>query len=91
VIDWAVVDEAAGAEVVVASVVVWTDVVAVVVAIRGNTRGIVAIGDANGVRQIAWRRESSSGSRVLSESDIGGSNGDFGGSGVSASGVSIHV
>src|SRR5712671_6903858 len=51
---WAVVvDEAAGAEVGAVSVVVWTDVVAVVVAIRGNERGTTVRGEANGVRRIA--------------------------------------
>ena len=55
-------DEAAGAEVEVTSAAVWTDVVAVVVAIRGNERGVTVSRDANGVRRIVRRRESSSGS-----------------------------
>jgi len=48
--------------VAVDSVVVWADVVAVVVAIRGNTHEVTVIGEANGVRRIVRRRESSSGS-----------------------------
>jgi len=62
-----------------------------VVAIRGNERGVTVSGEAKGVRRIARRRESSSGSWVLSESDAGGSEGDFGGSGASGLGVSIRV
>ena len=53
VVDWVVDDEAAGAEVVVASVVVWVDVVAVVVAIRGSARGVTVIGEVKGMRRIA--------------------------------------
>src|SRR5712671_3590576 len=48
---------------------------------RGSGRGATTSGEANGVRRIARRRESSSGSWVLSESDSGGFEGDFGGSG----------
>jgi len=55
-------DEAAGAEVAVTSAAVWTDVVAVVVAIRGSELGVTVSGEANGVRRIVRRRESSSGS-----------------------------
>ena len=73
-------DEAAGAEVVVTSAAVWVDVVAVVVAMRGNGRGATTSGEASGVRRIARRSESSSGSWVSSESDSGGFEGDFGGS-----------
>jgi len=43
------------------------------------------------VRRIAQRRELSSGSAVLSSSDSTGSGGDFGGSGISGSGVRIRV
>ena len=83
---WVVVDdEAAGAEVEVTSAAVWTDVVAVVVAIRGSELGVLTIGEVNGVSRIAWRSESSSGSWVLSKSDSGGFEGDFGGSGSSGS------
>jgi len=37
-------DEAAGAEVVVTSATVWVDMVAVVVAIKGNERGAIVTG-----------------------------------------------
>jgi len=59
---WVVDDGAVGAEVEVVSAAVWVDVVAVVVAIRGKERGVTVSGEARGVRRIAWRRESSSGS-----------------------------
>ena len=87
----AVVDEAAGAEVEVVGRVVWVDVAVVVAAIRGSEGEITTSGEAKGVERIAWRRESSSGSRVLSESDSGGSEGDFGGSGTSGMGDSTRV
>jgi len=61
------------------------DVVVVVVAIEGNERGVTVSGEANGVRRIARRRESSSGSSVLSGSDVTDSVGDFGGSAISGS------
>ena len=47
--------------------------------------------EAKGVRRITWRRESSSRFQALSESDSGGSEGDFGGSGTSGTGDSTHV
>jgi len=81
-----VVDEVVGAEVGREVVIVWADVVLVVVAIKGSEQGFGAIGEVKGVRRIVRRRESSSGSRVLSESDSGGSEGDFGGSGTSGMG-----
>jgi len=84
-------DGAVGAEVEVESAAVWTDIVAVVVAIRGNERGAGVSRDTKGVRQIVWRRNSSSGFRALSESDSAGSEGDFGGSGTSGMGNSIRV
>jgi len=80
-------DEAAGADVVVTSAAVWVDVEVAAVVIRGNARGTTTSGEANGVRRIAWRRESSSGSCVLSKSDSGEFEGDLGGSGSSGSGV----
>ena len=80
-------DGAVGVGVEVVSAAVWVDVVAVVVAIRGNERGVTVSGEAKGVRRIARRSESSSGSWVLSESDPSGSRGDVDGSGVSGSGV----
>ena len=85
---WVVEDvEAAGAEVVVTSAAVWVDVVAVVVAMRGSERGATTSGEASGVRRIACRSESFSGSSVSSESDSGGLEGDLGGSTGSDSGV----
>jgi len=86
---WVVEDVVAGAEVVVVSAAVWVDVVATVVAIRGRERGVMEIGEVNGVRWIAWRRESSSGFGVLSGSDSIGSEGVFGGSRISGSSTSV--
>src|SRR5712672_1177203 len=54
---------------------------------RGSERGAMTSGEASGVRRIARRSESPSGSMVSSESDSGGSEGDLGGSTGSGSGV----
>jgi len=73
---WAVEeDEAVGAEVEMVVVAAWVVVEdeAVMVAISGNDRGPIAIGEVSGVRRIARRRESSSGSWTLPESDSEGS------------------
>ena len=85
---WAVDDGAVGAEVEVVGAAVWVDVVATVVVIRGNEQGATVSGEAKGVRRIARRSESSSGSWVLSELESGGTEGNFGGSRDSGSGVS---
>ena len=46
-------DGAVGVGVEVVSAAVWVDVVAVVVAIRGNERWVTVSGEAKGVRRIA--------------------------------------
>ena len=81
---WVVEDWAVGADGVVVRVADWVDVVAVVVAaIRGNAGAAIVIGEVKGVRRIARRRESLSGSSVLSGSNATDSEGDFGGSTIS--------
>ena len=62
----AVVDGAAGAEIEVVGRVVWVDVAVIMAAIKGNEGETIEDGEAKGVSRIAWRRESSSGSWVLS-------------------------
>jgi len=68
-------DVAAGTEVKEVTGAVWVvvEVNIVVVAMSGSGVGILAIGVVSGVSRMAQRRESSSGSGVLSESDLGSS------------------